>query len=128
MNKKIFFRRISVAVMFFALFFSSVPMMRGTAVLAAKKTVKLNKTKATLTLGTTLLLKVKNLPKGKKVQWSSSNKKAAVVSNKGRVTAQKAGVAKITAKVGNQQYTCKVTVEKMTAVLRTQTRFCQRSH
>lgn len=32
MNKKIFFRRISVAVMFFALFFSSVPMMRGTAV------------------------------------------------------------------------------------------------
>ena len=58
------------------------------------------------------MLQVENKPKVKKVQWSSSNKKVAVVSNKGKVTAQKAGATKITAKIGNKKYTCKITVKK----------------
>lgn len=106
-----FFRRMLVIVMVLALLFSAVPMIRGTAALAATKKVKLNRTQATLTVGTSLLLRVENKPKAKKVQWSSSYKHVAVVSNKGKVTAKNAGFAKITAKVGNKKYICKVTVE-----------------
>lgn len=43
--------------------------------------------------------------------WSSSNKKVATVSTKGKVTGVKAGSATITAKVGSKKYSCKVTVK-----------------
>lgn len=73
---------------------------------------KLNKTKVTLTAGKSTTLKLNNAPKGKKITWSTSNKKIATVSQKGKVTAKKAGTATITAKVAKKKYTCKVTVKK----------------
>ena len=77
---------------------------------AAAATVKLNKTKVTLTNGTTCQLKVKGT--SKKVKWSSSNKSVASVSSKGLVKAKKAGTTKIKAAVkGGKTYTCKVTVK-----------------
>ena len=79
----------------------------STAQAAAK--VKLNKTKATIYNGKTLQLKLNNA-KGS-VTWKSSNKKVATVSNKGKVTAKKAGTATITATNGKKKYTCKVTVK-----------------
>lgn len=52
-------------------------------------------------------LKLKN---GKKVTWSSSDKKVATVSKKGKVKAKKAGRTTITAKVGKKKYKSTVTV------------------
>ena len=75
---------------------------------AASK-IKLNKTKVTLNVNQTTTLKVKGT--SKKVTWSSSNKKVAKVSKKGKVTAVKAGKAKITAKVASKKLICKVTVK-----------------
>lgn len=78
---------------------------------AAKKT-QLNKKSVTIEIGKTVTLKLKNAPKGKKIKWTSSKKKVAVVNSKGRVQGKSAGKAKITAKVGKKKYTCTVTVKK----------------
>lgn len=74
----------------------------------AKSKVKLNITKATLSIGGSINLKLLN--NRKKVTWKSSNKKVASVTKKGKVKAKKKGKASIVAKVGKKKYTCKVTV------------------
>lgn len=71
--------------------------------------VKLNKSKLSLTVGKTYKLKVKN--NKKKVKWTSSNKKVATVSSKGKVCAKGKGKAVITAKVKNKKYKCYVIVK-----------------
>lgn len=77
---------------------------------AAKKKVKLSNSDISLYVGDSYTLKLKNA-KGK-VKWSSSKKRIATVSSKGKVKAKKKGTCKITAKVGKKKYTCKVTVRK----------------
>lgn len=77
---------------------------------AAKKKPKLNKTKLSLYVGKTAVLKVKN--NKKKVKWSTSKKSVAAVSKKGKVTAKKKGTAKITARVAKKKLTCRVTVKE----------------
>lgn len=74
---------------------------------AAKK-VKINKSKATIYVGNTISLKIKN--NKKKVKWKSSNKKIASVSKKGKVKGKKVGKATIIAKVGKKKLKCKVNV------------------
>lgn len=88
----------------------SVSLLPTTGVNAASKKVKLNKTKATIYVGKTVALKLKN--NKKKVKWSTSNKKVATVTKKGKVKGKKAGKATITAKVGKKKYKCKITVKK----------------
>ena len=63
----------------------------GTNVAAAKSNVvKLNITKKTISVGSSFQLKVKgNVSRKTVVTWKSSNKKIAVVSQKGKVTVQK---------------------------------------
>lgn len=73
-------------------------------------TLKLSKKKATLTVGKTVQLKVNGTKKS--VKWSSSNKKIATVSKKGKVKGKKVGKAVITAKVGKKKLKCKITVKK----------------
>ena len=85
-------------------------------VFAAKK-VKLNKVKATIYVGKTVQLKVNN--NKKKVKWSSSNKKVATVSKRGKVTGKKAGKATITAQIGKKKYKCKIIVKKKAVVNQT---------
>lgn len=75
----------------------------------AASQVKLNKTKATLIKGKSLQLKISGARKN--VVWSTSNKKVAVVNNKGKVTTKSNGKVTITARVGNKKYNCKITVE-----------------
>ncbi|MDO4167687.1 MAG: Ig-like domain-containing protein, partial [Eubacteriales bacterium] len=82
---------------------------------AEKKAVELNKKSLTLTVGKTSKLTLKNTPKNKNITWDSSKKKIATVTKKGNVRAIKRGKATITAKMGNQKYTCKVTVIKKNA-------------
>ena len=77
----------------------------------AKSKVKLNITKATLSIGGSINLKLLN--NKKKVTWKSSNKKVASVTKKGKVKAKKKGKASIVARVGKKKYTCKITVGKV---------------
>lgn len=72
--------------------------------------VTLDKTAVTLAAGKNVTLRATVKPANAgAVVWSSSDSKVATVVN-GKVTAKKAGTAKITAKVGNKTATCTVTV------------------
>lgn len=101
MKKKVFLRFLSLVLIISLLF--NVPVVSY-----AKSEIRLNKTSVTLTIGSSVNLKVKNTTK--KVKWSSSNKSVAEVYSDGEVCANNAGKAKITAKVGNKKYTCKIEV------------------
>lgn len=76
---------------------------------AEAATVKLNKKSLTLIKGKTYQLKISGTKS--KVTWKSSKPSVAKVSTKGKVTAVKAGTAKITATVNKKNYTCTVKVE-----------------
>ena len=92
----------------------ALSMMAGSALspisASAAKKPKLSKKSATLTVGKSIKLKLKNAKK--KVKWSSSNKKVASVNAKGVVKALKGGSAKIIAKTAGKKYTCKITVKE----------------
>ena len=82
--------------------------------------VKINSTRVTLKEGKKKKLKVSILPKNttdsKKVTWRSADRRIAVVSSEGVITAKCAGATVITGTLGNHSVTCKVTV-KMPAML-----------
>ncbi len=71
--------------------------------------IRLNKTKATITVGSTVKLSVKGTKAS--VKWSSSNKAVATVKN-GLVTGKKAGKATVKATVKKKTYKCVVTVKE----------------
>ena len=102
-------RKIMSALLAMTVFATSV---FATPMDAQAASMKLNKTKATIKVGESVTLKVKN--KKKKVKWSSNKKSVATVTSKGKVTGKKAGTAKITAKVGTKKLNCTVTVKKKT--------------
>lgn len=80
------------------------------------KSVSLNKTSATMNVGSGLGLQISfTKTKGytvntKNIQWASSNSAVAAVSG-GYITAKKAGTATITATLEGHKATCKVTVK-----------------
>ena len=92
-----------------------VTNIQETAMAASKnvKSLSLSVSKASLSVGDTLTLKVTVKPKSVKAKWTSSKKSVATVSKKGVVKAKKAGTAKITVKAGKKKATCKVTVKKV---------------
>ncbi len=102
MNMKTMKRIFSLVVVLMLVLLAVTPAF-------AASTPKLNKTKATVSVGMTTTLKVSGTTG--KVTWSSSNKAVAQVSSKGVVQANKAGTAVITAKVGGRKLTCKITVK-----------------
>lgn len=77
--------------------------------IAASKKMTLNKSSATLKLGSTLQLKASNA--GSTVKWSSDNKKVATVKD-GLVTAKGVGVTQIKAVSNKVTVSCKITVYK----------------
>jgi hypothetical protein len=100
------------ALMLVAAFVIMVSMISISDVDAATKP-KLSKTKATVEVGQAITLKVKNSGKSS-VKWSTSSRKIATVSQKGKVKGVKSGSAKITAvvKINKKTYKikCKITV------------------
>ena len=98
-------RKLLSLLLILALCFTFIPIAN---VQAASK-VKINKTSTTIYVGKTETLKISGT--SKKVKWTTSNKSVATVSNKGKVTAKRAGTATITAKVSGKSYKCKVTVK-----------------
>lgn len=97
------------SLMALALVVTSISVNAGNAE-AKKRAPVLSKKKASIEVGKSITLKVKN--NKKKVKWTSSKKKVAIVTKKGKVTAKKAGKTKITAKFGKKKLVCKVTVVK----------------
>ena len=87
----------------------SAGLTYSSVTLSASK-IKLNKANLTMTTGQTYKLIVKN--NKKPVKWSSSKKKVASVTKKGKVTAKKKGKTNITAKVSGKKLVCKVKVKK----------------
>ena len=77
---------------------------------------KMSRTKATITVGSRISLKVKNA-KGKKVKWKSSNSKVAKVSKSGTVRGVKPGKATVKAFVGSKKLSCKITVKKQSDLI-----------
>lgn len=108
-SKKLFTLLLSVLCFAFVVP-TSIPELQ-TTIVANAATVKLNKTKATISKGETLQLKVTGTKS--KVKWSSSNKKVATVSSSGKVTAKKKGKATITAKVNKKKLKCSITVNNV---------------
>lgn len=104
MNKKIN-RALTAGVITFSLAASLMQTLEATAASA-----KINKKKATLSVGKTCKLKVTGCSGS--ISWKSSNKKVATVNKKGLVQANKAGTAKITAKARSKKWSCKITVKK----------------
>lgn len=85
----------------------------------AKSKIALNHKSATILKGE--IIKLKLTGNTNKVKWSSSDSKIAKVSQKGKVTARKVGTTKITAKMGNKKYTCKIKVESPKTYAKTYT-------
>ena len=107
--KKLYMVIIMALVMAFsAPAFNAIPEV--TSVQAAAKKPVLSKTRITLTAGRTTQLKVRNA--GRKVTWTTSNRKIATVSKAGRIYGKKAGTATSTAKVGSRKLKCKVIIRK----------------
>ncbi len=80
----------------------------GAEVPTQAATVKLSKKSVKLEVGKTKKIKVKGTKET--VTWSTSDKKVATVSKKGKITAKGVGECTITAKAGSKTLTCKVTV------------------
>ena len=74
--------------------------------------IGLNAKRATVYVDQTVTLKMEGTKK--KVSYSSEDTSVATVSKKGTVYGKKPGKTTVTAKVGNQEYSCKVTVVKVT--------------
>ena len=72
--------------------------------------VAINKSTMTLSVGGKGTFKA--LGNTKTVTWSSTNKKVATVTKRGKVTAKGAGVTTIIMKIGTKTYDCKVRVNK----------------
>lgn len=85
--------------------FAGVSMVSEVSAASAK----INRTKATITVGNTVRLKIFNTKN--KVKWSTSNKKVATVTANGVVKGKKAGTVTIKARVKGKTYKCKVTVK-----------------
>ena len=79
----------------------SAMMWVSTIPIHSKQNATINKTFITLPKKNSYTLKVKGTKK--KVKWSSSKKKVAVVTKSGKVTAKKSGTAYITARVNGQK-------------------------
>ena len=82
----------------------------GVNVATAASKGKLNQRKLTLTIGASYKLKISGTKKD--ADWESSANSVASVSSEGKVKAKKNGTATITATIGENEYTCKVTVNK----------------
>ena len=94
-----------------AIVVTAVFMILAAACAMTAQAKGLNRKKIQIEKGKTFQLSVSGYGKAK-VTWKSSKKSVATVNSKGKVKAVRIGTAKITAKVKEKTYTCKVTVVK----------------
>lgn len=106
MKQKRIFKQLVTLVLVFVLTVAGIGV---TPQVDAATKIKINKTSASLYVGSSTTLKISG--SSKKVTWSSNKTSVATVSSKGKVTAKKAGTAVVTAKVSGKKYTCTVKVK-----------------
>lgn len=75
-------------------------------------TIKMTASTKQLKVGKAYTFKAKAYGLSGTIKWSSSNKKVASVTSKGKVTAKKVGTTTIKASVGGKSVSCKLTVKK----------------
>ncbi len=110
--KKVLLKRFlsfSLFVLFTVLGFAGCGLQEGEQ---TKKSVLLDETVKELLVGETFTLTATTEPADLELTWSSSNESVATVSN-GTVTAIAAGTATVTAKNGDAQATCAITVKAL---------------
>ena len=83
---------------------------KETREIPALTTIKINKKKASLVCGSSLVLKAEAEGASTDVAWKSSDNKIATVDKNGKVTAKMAGTVTVTASSGGMTATCTVTV------------------
>ncbi len=108
-------KKVVLLMLCFALLqtiFYNFPAMEQKITAEAASKIKLNKKTLYITKGQTAQLEISGTKK--KVKWSTSNKKIATVTSKGKVKGVKKGNAKVTATVDGKKYVCKVIVETPT--------------
>lgn len=91
-----------ITILAFALILSVIPVVPASA------KARINVKSKVLYSGQTVKLKVKGTKK--KVKWSSTNKKVATVTQKGKVKAKQVGVATIKAKIIGKTFKCRIEV------------------
>lgn len=99
-------KRFRVVTMVLLLFIGSVLGVYANSITAQAATIKLSKKEATVYIGDSFKLTLKNA-KASKVKWKTSDNSVATVS-KGNVTAVGEGTCKITATYNKKKYTCTV--------------------
>lgn len=106
------YRRTGKRVLFFTVFFMAVLLFLGKGSVQAKsKKVTLNKTTVTAYQGMApIKLKVKNIRKGRKVDWTSSKKSVVQVLEDGTLLFYGKGNAIVQARVGTKKFKCIVSV------------------
>lgn len=117
-------KNIVSVVLVLAVVITSIVCVTPKTVEAATKR-KISKTAVSVDIGKTYTLKILKWRKMEfyddmiwatdndvSVKWSTSNKKIATVSSKGKVTGKKAGTCTVTAKVGSKSFKCKITVKR----------------
>lgn len=107
-------RRVRVFICFMLMTLMALSAQMPAYAATAAKSVKLDRAKASITLGNKLTLKATVSPSkaSQAVTWSSGNSAVVAVSKKGVITAFKMGSAKITATTGNgKKASCVVTVK-----------------
>lgn len=77
----------------------------------SRPSIKLKETIVTIKKGNTYKLVAMVKGNSKKVKWSSSDTKVAVINSKGIVTAKKRGTTYITATANNKSVICQITVK-----------------
>lgn len=110
------FKRLTAA--FIAVLMCMLVLTTGAGAAEVKKSIALNKTKATMYVGSSYTLKPTVTGYSKySLQWSTSDKSVISVKAGGTVTANKAGTATVTVKVKGTKLkaSCKFTVKKKTA-------------
>lgn len=105
MNKKMILKKLLAPIIIVALILTFMPTAN---IVNASEKITLNKESLTLYVGGSYTLKITGTTK--QVKWSSSKKKIASVNSTGKVNAKKAGMTKVTAKVGKKKFTCTVQV------------------
>lgn len=120
MRHRIIHKKLMFSIIFFLLAIFQVikitsPYNAGVIMAEASESkVKINKKKITLAIDKKITVQLQRANTKRKIMWSSSNNKVAVVKkrSKGKATiiAKKAGKAVITARYGGNKYNVKVTV------------------
>ena len=103
---KAFFKKLSAIIL-------SLVMVLSVSITADAASAKISKSKATVYVGQTISVSVKNVKESNNIKWSASNNKVKITPDRTNVKIKgvKKGNATVTAKIGIESYKCKVMVK-----------------